>query len=327
MKSLSHLFLIFFYSILFFFGNLACESVSSLEKEISSIPVEIEIDRFDLKFFNTETSDLGKLKSTYPYLFPKQFSDSVWLRRKNDSLEMMIQEEVNAIFPTLDSFEVQLKPLFQHIKFYFPNTGKKKIIGLTNRVDYQNKIIYTDSLLLISLDTYLGRENSIYEGIPTYILKDMDVSYFASHVADEFANTVISRHANRTFLDEMIYYGKKMYLKDILLSKYSDAIKMCYTPEEIVWANENERYIWQYFIENELIYNTEYSIIQRFIEAAPFSKFYLEIDRESPGKIGQWLGWQIVRSYVKNHPNKLPQEIIAKPALELFQASNYKPRR
>ena len=109
--------------------------------------------------------------------------------------------------------------------------------------------------------------------------------------------------------------------------KITDEIKISYTQDEMNWVRENEQYIWQYFIENELLYKTQTSYVQRFITPAPFSKFYLEIDNESPGKIGQWLGWQIVRAYVQKYPNKSPQEIITLPAKELFIAANYKPKR
>jgi len=82
-----------------------------------------------------------------------------------------------------------------------------------------------------------------------------------------------------------------------------------------------------YFIEYELLYKTQSSYLLRFIEPAPFSKFYLEIDNESPGKIGQWLGWQIVRAYARKHSDKTPQEILATPAQELFAKANYKPAK
>ena len=67
-------------------------------------------------------------------------------------------------------------------------------------------------------------------------------------------------------------------------------------------GKENEIFIWKYFIENKLLYDTNRELVNRFINPAPFSKFYLELDRESPGKIGQWIGWNIVKSYVKNNP-------------------------
>ena len=80
----------------------------------------------------------------------------------------------------------------------------------------------------------------------------------------------------------------------------TDGIKISYNAREMQWVADNERFIWQYFIENELLYKTQATYFQRFMEPSPFSKFYLEIDNESPGKIGQWLGWQIVRKYMRD---------------------------
>jgi hypothetical protein len=194
-------------------------------------------------------------------------------------------------------------------------------------VDYQNKTVYADSLVLISLDTFLGANNPLYEGIPQYIVRDMDIAYLGAHLSDEFAISVVPAPADRTLLAQMIYYGKRFYIKDILLPDTADEIKISYTEKEMNWVKENERFIWQYFIENELLYKTQSSYLLRFIEPAPFSKFYLEIDNESPGKIGQWLGWQIVRAFVSKNPDKTPEQILATPAQELFTKANYKPAK
>ena len=52
-----------------------------------------------------------------------------------------------------------------------------------------------------------------------------------------------------------------------------------------------------FFVSKELLYSTDPELIKRFISPAPFSKFYLNIDVDSPGQIGQWLGLQIVKAY------------------------------
>ena len=57
---------------------------------------------------------------------------------------------------------------------------------------------------------------------------------------------------------------------------------------------------------------------------APFSKFYLEIDNDSPGRIGQWIGWQIVKSYKDEFPDSKLQEILSMPSQDLFNKSKYK---
>ena len=317
----------FFLFGILFFAISACSSSNAVEEEIAKIRVEITLDRFDQKFFNASKEDFYQLKQDYPYLFPEQYPDSIWQKRQRDSLQVLLQGEISKVYPSLAPFEKQLKPLFQHIKYYFPRLKDPKVILLTNNVDYQNKTVYADSLVLISLDTFLGANNPLYEGIPQYIVRDMDIAYLGAHLSDEFAISVVPAPADRTLLAQMIYYGKRFYIKDILLPDTADEIKISYTEKEMNWVKENERFIWQYFIENELLYKTQSSYLLRFIEPAPFSKFYLEIDNESPGKIGQWLGWQIVRAFVSKNPDKTPQQILATPAQELFTKANYKPAK
>jgi uncharacterized protein YjaZ len=127
-------------------------------------------------------------------------------------------------------------------------------------------------------------------------------------------------------LSQMIYYGKQLYLKDLLLPDYNDAQKMGYTPEQITWCQENESYMWRYFISKEMLYSNDQKLAMRFIDPAPFSKFYLEIDNESPGQVGSWIGWQIVRSYMNNNEVSLT-DLLNANAKEIFEKSKYKPKK
>ena len=84
--------------------------------------------------------------------------------------------------------------------------------------------------------------------------------------------------------------------------------------------------MWRYFIEKKLLYDTDQKLIPRFINPAPFSKFYLEIDNESPGRVGSWIGWQIVRSFMENNEVSLEQ-LLQMDAKEIFERSKYKPKK
>jgi hypothetical protein len=84
--------------------------------------------------------------------------------------------------------------------------------------------------------------------------------------------------------------------------------------------------MWRYFIEKKLLYDTDQKLIPRFINPAPFSKFYLEIDNESPGKVGSWVGWQIVRAFMENNEVSL-QQLLQMDYKELFEKSKYKPKK
>ena len=304
-----------------------CKEPDSKISEILSIPLELTIERFDEKFHLSQASNIPQLKKEYPFLFPEKFNDSVWVKRQKDSLQLLLLENVNKKFPKIEPIENDLENLFKHLKYYFPKTQIPRVLGVINNVDYQSKTIYADSLLLVSLDTYLGADHPLYEGIPQYIRQEMDIKYLSSHVVNKFAAYKIPPTNDRTLLSQMIYFGKQIYLKDWVMPKSSDAQKMGYTEDQLQWLIENEVYMWQYFIEKQLLFNTDPSLFQRFIAPAPFSKFYLEIDNESPGRVGVWLGWQIIKSYMKRYPETEINALLNLPAQTLFSKSNYKPRR
>ena len=127
-------------------------------------------------------------------------------------------------------------------------------------------------------------------------------------------------------LSQMVYYGKELYLKDLLIPNYTDAEKIGFKPEQIAWCAENESYMWQYFIQGQMLYSSDSKLPNRFINPAPFSKFYLEIDNESPGRVGQWMGWQIVRSFMENNDISV-SDMLKLDAKSLFERSKYKPKK
>ncbi len=321
-KLLIFLMLIIFCPILIF---MRCSNNKKINSEIEKIPLEIKFDRFDLKFISVNKKGFQKFKNKYDFLFPSKFPDSIWMKRKNDSIQIMLQNEVNIVFPNMNELEKESENIYKHLIYNFPSLKVPKFLTLINNVDYQSKIIFTDSIILISLDTFLGSTNKLYNGIPNYIKSDMDKSRFGSILVDKIASSIIKAPRSRFFLDRIIYKGKILLLKDFVIPLSSDETKIGYSKEQINWAKQNEEYIWKYFIENELLFETDDDLIDRFIIPAPFSKFYLEIDNESPGKIGQWIGWQILRSFRKKNPSLKISDILNLPSEELFKKANYKP--
>ena len=124
----------------------------------------------------------------------------------------------------------------------------------------------------------------------------------------------------------MIYYGKVLYFKDVMIPFKEDEEKISFTKEQLNWAIDNESYIWRYFVERELLFDTDSKLLKRFINPAPFSKFNLELDTESPGRLGQYIGWQIVRAYMNNNDVAL-QQMLSTNAEDIFNNSKFKPRK
>jgi hypothetical protein len=142
-------------------------------------------------------------------------------------------------------------------------------------MDYNNKVIYADSLLLF-LEMYLGKEHKFYQF--RYIKQNFEQRQIMPDVVSGFKYKTVNS-ITRGAYSNMIYAGKELYLKDLCCQTIV-MLKNGYTSEQIK-CDENESYMWRYFIEKELLYSVDQKLIPRFINMAPFSKFYLEIDNET----------------------------------------------
>jgi len=313
-----------FLSFIVLFLLFSCNQKSELEKVIDAIPISIEIVRFDQDYFNVSVSDLPKIKAKYPYFFPENIPDSVWIAQKQDTIFTEIYQEVQKKYPDNKQLEQELTSLFKHISYYFPNEKIPKVNTIIADLDFESNVFYNDSIAIISLDLYLGKEHRFYHH-DTYLRTKFEPRQIMPDLVEAFAQTKITYPNPNDFLSVMIYHGKMLYLKDLLIPNFSDQEKINYSEQNLKWAYSNQENIWRYFIDNRMLYSSDNNLLHRFINVAPFSKFYLDIDNESPGRIGVWIGWQIVRSFAKNNPKVSIDELLEKNADELFKQSKYKP--
>jgi len=308
--------------ILFF----ACNNESKQEKEIEKINIDFKIERFDQEFAQAKPQDLPKLKMNYPFLFPAQYPDSVWINKLQDSIQQELNTEVTSTFSNFSEEEDQLNSLFQHIKYYFPSFKAPTVITITSDVDYKNKVLLTPEYLFIALDTYLGKDHKFYLGIQEYLKKNFEKDQILPDVAAEYAKTYVPQPEKKTFLANMLYYGKILRLKDKWLPETPDYEKIGYTEDELKWADANEEQIWRYFVDKELIFDSDTKLYTRFLYPAPFSKFYLELDNESPAMLGQYIGWHIIRDYMDKNDVGI-QEMLKTDAETIFNKAKYKPKK
>ena len=131
--------------------------------------------------------------------------------------------------------------------------------------------------------------------------------------------------AHNNLLSEMIFKGKLMYALDYILPEEEDSVKMEYSAKQLQWLKNSEASIWAYFIDKNLFYSTKASENVKYINPAPFTA---GMPKESPGRVGAWLGFRIVSSYMeKNSSVNLPQLMKEKNAQKILNESHYKPRK
>ena len=304
---------------------VSCSKKDKIQEKVQAIPVIIKVDRFDQAFFETPVKDLSKLKQQYPAFFPVGVADTVWTNKMQNPMWRELYSEVQKKFSDFTPQKEGVENLFQHIKYYYPKTKTPKIVTLIQEMDPEYKVIYADSLVLISLELYLGKNHKFYE-FPEYQKQSFETSQILPDIVQEFSLGKVKPPAQKDLLSLMIYAGKKLYLKDALLPDLSDEVKINYTKEQLQYCEENQASMWRFFIEQNLLYSTDPKLSGQFINPAPFSKFGLVSDNDTPGRIGAWFGWQIVRSFMDNNKVTL-QQMLLLDAKDLFKESQYKPKK
>lgn len=303
----------------------SCTDKNKFDVDTSDIHVKLDVTRFDSVFFNTTPITFLKTKNQFNYLFPTNVPDSIWLAKINNPDSRYLFDEVKKTFPDFKEETKELSQLFKHVKYYFPKFKAPKIVTLISDIDYNNKVIYADSLLLLSLDMYLGKNHEVYQNFPKYIKNSYTKKQLKVDVARQIALISLPKNKLRTFISRCIQQGKLRYLIKAFIPNLKDSVLMNYPSNKMLWAENNQEFVWRYFVENNLLFSTDKNISKRFLNDAPFSKFYLANDKDSPGRIGAFIGYKIVSAYVKNNNINLIEMLRTSNDL-LFKKSKYKPK-
>jgi len=303
---------------------LSCDYNKNKESKNAINYIDVKFDRFEKKFFNSSLDSLSKLIDEYPFLFSKRFSLDEWKAIKTDSTRKEIFNKTDSVFKNFKSVENGVKKIFTNTKNFFPNFKSPKLITLNNGIDYKYKIIDSDSIILISLDCYLG-ENIFYNNIPAHISKLMVPEFVTIDISELISSRYVEIPLDRKFISKIIYHGKLLFLmKEV--SGIDPLKALGFNKNNKDWMIENEDNVWKYFVENDLLFSTQSSLDYRFLANAPFSKFGLSIDFESPPMVGRWIGYQIVKSYSKKNKSNL-NDLLNQDNYELYLKSNYKPNK
>lgn len=310
---------------------VSCGKENRWDVELPEEKVELKFTDISKDFFDQSVA-LNTLQSRYPFFFDNSVENSVWEEQRKDTLELAVFDSVQKTFAKPD-YKEEIEGVFAYYKHYFPHEILPQVYtyssGLQNIYD---PVIYgrKEGMLFIALDGYLGSESNWYkkERVYPYVAKNMNPENIAPSVVMAIGREIIPFNPRQqTFVDLMVDEGKKLILADALLPKTTDQLKIGYTKEQLDWARANEGDIWNYFVEQNMIFSSDKTYRERFLQPGPFSKFLNEIETESPGRIGAWIGWQICRKYLDENPEMTLEEFIQKDTQLIFKESKYKPKK
>ncbi len=314
------------------------------EKEINASTVDVNIVRFEKELHackpETIEIDLEKLNQKHKLFYPIYYNQVLNIPAVGDKtaqLKVMqdlltnkysvaLYDTVQYKFPDLKFLEDDLQTCFANYKSYFPKKPIPKIYTCISEFSYSVFTI-ADSLIGISLDKYLGSKYIYYASVfqeSSYMIPTFDKKFMAIDVANALASNVIDAPNDKsTLLDKMLTEGKILYFMQSVLPKKKEADIIKYTEQQYKWCIESEAQIWTYFLNQNILYDTRFEQF-KYVKDGPYT---YGMPKESPGKVGAWLGWQIIRKYMQENPNTtLKQLIDEKDGQKILTASKYKPK-
>ena len=321
----------------------------SKDVDVSNIDVTVTIDRFDKDVEAMRTQNREKVAAELQKKYGPFYRDfmeriiQVGSLRDTGYLETFgevlanqpyndVKHEVDSIYPNLDQQNQELTDAFKHIKYYYPQKELPKVYAYISGFGVQTPI--GEGYVGISLDMFLGADSKFYnapairEVNPKYISRRFTPNHITPRIIETIAREDMFPETNiddKSMLSRMIYNGRILYFMDRVLPNMDDTLKMGYTGKQLKWCNDMRSQIWGYFLEEKLLYETDYDKIQKYLGESPFTPGLGDKNDSSP-RLAVWTGWQIVRQYMDRHPEvTLPELMRDRDAEKILRESKYRP--
>ena len=311
--------------------------------DVSGIAVQAPVQRFEQDLFALDTTHLDtslrQLAQKYPDFLPFFLTKVVFdptdpnetpqqalvnfamappLRRLYDSCE--------AAYPDLRWLQQDLEQMMRYYRYYLPGKPVPRFVTAITEF-FTDAYAINDSLVLIGLDMFMGEDFSGYnpDDFPQYLRRQFRREYITTKVALTLASRLVGPPSGERIIDHMVNNGKILYLVDALLPTVPDSMKMGYTQAQIEGCYANEQEVWARLLELNVLYQPLGSKNQKIVEPSPSTD---NVFQEAPGEIGNWVGWQIVKSYMQRYPNTSFEELVnLRDTQQFLEKAKYKPKR
>ncbi len=316
--------------------------------DVSNIPVDVKIERFDKEFDAMRTKPMAAQSAYLQRKYGVFYHDFMGLILQDRNVNIQdtnyfrllrqvfanqsyndLKHDVDSVYKNgLDKEDEELTDAFRRIKYYFPQQRLPKVYAYYSGFEAQT--IIGTGYFGIGLDLFLGSNSRFYPALtvayPHYLSRFFNKENITPRVVEAITREDMFPEvdSSKTLLSKMIYNGKIMYFMDQVLPDFADSTKIGYTSAQVKWCEDFKPKIWAYFLDENLLYESDYPKIQKYFNEAPFTPGLGEKNESAP-KLAIWTGWQIVRLYMEKHPEvTLPALMANQDAQKILNDSKYR---
>ncbi len=299
--------------------------------DVSHIDVDITIERFDKAMDSLRSGNIVEKNrdwlAHYGYFYVDYMQYMLEAGNPADSSRLAevlrqiiatadfdaLKEAVYTTYPDMKVQEAGLTDAFRHLKYHFPEIDIPRFIAFFSGFAVQTPV--GEGYMGIGLDMFLGADSKFYpalrESIPHYLSRRFTPENVVPRVVESYIREerYTQDELDVSLLQHMVYHGKVLYLMEKVMPSVPDSLKIGYSKQQWDWANRFERDVWAWFLQENLLYETDYHRIQKYFGEAPFTPELGERNESAP-KLGMFIGWKIVRKYMDRYPETTCKELL-----------------
>jgi len=321
----------------FFFVGCNDENAPYKKKlQVKVSPLRLEIMRYEKAFFEADTVNFAdavkKMSNDYSLFLDGDLSDPEvlsYLRDfATDPFAQTLYQKVSAKYPTDESVGKHIGDVVARINYFYPDSRLSgKVYTCVLGLEQFATPVFFDNHddVIVSLDYYLD-DDEVYAriGMPQYRSLRTYGCFIPRDMAMEYYKTYLETDSNQgTLLDDMLKAGKQLFFVEAVNPDMPDTVLVGYTSNQMSWIKESEADVWRDIVGSNKLYSSQREMFMMMLNDGPFTQQY---SYDAPSRIGEYIGLQIIRSYMSRNDVSL-QELIANNDLQgIFNESGYRPK-
>ncbi|HQW05957.1 MAG: hypothetical protein IPH05_02875 [Flavobacteriales bacterium] len=321
----------------------ACGGNGHRDVVIDDVPLELRIERLDQAVFRTDTHHVGSLRDSASVAFGSFFRIYIedilqGVPIEDPRLPLMLerfrsdpdwsdaQHAADSVLGDLEEQRQRFEDAFKRLHVLFPDSLIPRVVAFNS--GYNFGIYPTDSVLGIGVEWFIGPDQPVIgflapDAFPQFVKERMRP---AMMVPSAMKGWLLVHYTHdiggEDLLTNLVETGKVMVLLDALLPETEADLKFAFSKEQLAWCEANEYAIWKDLVGKDQLYSRNADVIGRFMNDGPFTN---GLPRESPGHVGEWIGYRMVKAYMNDNPDLTFEQLIQLKDPRLVLKS-YKPR-
>ncbi len=259
------------------------------------------------------------------------FLTSMLARGLRDSILYALLDTVRQVFPYDQDLAIQIAAPLTRLRRLFPDINIPRftthVNGYPPQADWRmvDQVVSFPGIISFGLHYFMGKDWPFYPaGVYEYQRKrfepdNMDVA-LVEVISEEFIPP-LSQTEEIPLVHRVVRAGMKQQMMHQLLPYTPDSVLLRYSSDQMEWARNfesaNFKLLMQHFFETDSKYERDYISDKAFTS---------ELSRESAPRLGEYVGWRMVESYLERHPGVTLPELIEITDYEaIMRESGYKP--